>query len=106
MADGVLRRQARHATLFSAAFNYSGATYNGKTLLEVLQTNGGPPDDVGRHVVAALLNAAKGWTAAPSVATVKAIWKEYANTGFFSPTAGVQWDHQQIVNYLTSTMPL
>jgi hypothetical protein len=27
------------------------------------------------------------------------------NTGYYEPTAGVQWDHNAIVAYLTSTMP-
>jgi hypothetical protein len=32
------------------------------------------------------------------------IWKSYITTGYFQPTAGVQWDNAQIVAYLTSTM--
>ena len=56
------------------------------------------PDARGRValakcVVAALLNARKGWTA-PAVlseATAKAIWSSCRTGSFFEPTAGVRW---------------
>jgi len=81
------------------------------TLLQVLELLGGPPDDVARHIVAALLNAAAGWTPVLTIAAIKGIWTEYMNTGggtigYFEPTAGVKWYHDDIVNYLLSTMPL
>lgn len=85
---------------------FGGNQYSGQTMLQVLNDGGGPPNDVGRHIVAALLNAAKGWNVAPDQTAVRNIWNEYAQSGYFEPTAGVHWDHTQIVAYLTSTMPL
>lgn len=81
------------------------------TLLQVLEMGGGPPNDLARHIVAALLNAKKGWTPVLTIEAVKGIWTQYMNTGgggtgFFEPTAGVKWYHDQIVAYLTSTMTL
>ena len=81
------------------------------TLLQVLGAGGGPPNDVARHIVAALLNVMAGWTPVLKVAVVKGIWSEYMNTGggtagYFEPTAGVKWYHDDIVNYLLSTMPV
>lgn len=78
-----------------------------KTLLEVLETGGGGDYKLGRHIVAALLNAAEGWTSGVlSVNQVKNIWHEYKTKGYFEPTAGVHWDSVQITDYLKSTMPL
>ncbi|MEP7183352.1 MAG: hypothetical protein ABI886_14305, partial [Betaproteobacteria bacterium] len=95
------------ATQFCAVFP-NCSVYTGKSLLQVLEAGGGPPNDVGRHIVAALLNAYAGYTPLSilSVAKIKEIWSQYASTGYFSPTTGVQWDHGQIVAYLISTMPL
>jgi plastocyanin len=86
------RTRAVKATLFSAALGYSGQTYKGKTVMEVLQMSGGPPNDVGRAVCAAVLNAARGYNVIPSVDTVKGIWNEFASSGSFTPTAGVAVD--------------
>jgi len=97
------------ATMFhSSSTGFSvGTLYNfkGKTLLEVLETTGGPPADVGRHIGAALLNALTGRNSMPSDAIVRAIWNEYASKGYYEPTAGVQWNHTQICDYLKSTQP-
>ena len=90
------------ATLFDACFT---PHYSGQTLLDVLEMGGGPPNDVARHCVAALLNAAAGWAPVLTVTAVKDIWNEYITKGYFEPTAGVHWDDSQIVNYLLSTMP-
>jgi hypothetical protein len=72
---------------------------------------GGPPDDVARHIVATALNIAAGWVPVLTIATIQGIWKQYMLTGggtagYFEPTAGVKWYHDDIVNYLLSTMPL
>lgn len=107
------------ATLFNAVFSVSQSPYpDTTTLLQVLDPlvdggvqGAGPPNDVARHIVAALLNAAAGWTPVLTIAMVQGIWSEYMNTGggtagYFEPTAGVKWYHDDIVNYLLSTMPL
>jgi hypothetical protein len=59
---------------------------------------------VARYIVAALLNA--GPPSLTSVLTandVKAMWTEFATTGF-SPSSGVHWTADEIVDYLRSTM--
>lgn len=87
------------ATLFDSVFT---PHYSGQTLLDVLGTGGGAPDHVARQTIAALLNIAAGWTPVVTAAIVKGIWNEYITKGYFEPTAGVHWDHTQIVTYLTS----
>ena len=87
-------------TLFDSVFT---PHYPDKTLLDVLELGGGPPNDVARHAVAVLLNVAAGWTPVITVKTVKEIWSEYITKGYFEPTAGVHWDHAQIVQYFGST---
>lgn len=81
------------------------------TFLQALDLQGGPPDDVTRHIVATVLNIARGWVPVLTIQQVQGIWKDYMNTGggtagYFEPTAGVKWYHDDIVNYLLSTMPL
>ena len=96
-------------TLFCDVF-LNCSVYSGKTLLDVLSTGGGPPDDVGRHIVAAFLNAVASPPLTPlavlPVATIKAIWSSYASTGSYSPRPGITWDHTAIVSYLVTTMPI
>lgn len=78
------------------------------TLLDVLGEGGNAGHHValGRHIVAALLNAASGKTPVLTVSMVLNIWNEYVTRGYFEPTAGVQWDAGQIVKYLETTMPV
>jgi len=83
------------------------------SLMQVLMlTNGGnpwgltDPDNLGAHIVAALLNAAAGLTPVLSVTDVIGIWNEWASKGYFEPTANVQWNSAQIVDYLKTTMPV
>jgi len=65
-----------------------------------------PQDAVARHIVSALLNAQAGLTPGLPVGTVKGMWSEYVTKGYFEPTAGVQWNAQDIVTYLVSTQPV
>jgi hypothetical protein len=81
------------------------------TLLEVLDKDSSPTDDVARHIVAALLNVAKGWVPVLTVVSVQGIWRRYMRTGggtagYFEHTPGVKWFHDDILVYLKSTMPL
>jgi hypothetical protein len=101
-----------YTKLFSDCF--SGAVYpSGTTLSDVVNMGGGPPDDVGRHIVAALCNTLTGIvpTTVLSVAKIQSIWSQYISTGggtvgYYSPGNNVKWDHTQICDYLVSTMPL
>ena len=93
-------------TLFNSVFNHPVyASYAGKTLLDVLELGGGPPNNVARDIVAALLNAHAGYTPSLSVGAVKGIWSEFITTGSFSPTSGVHWSADDIIAYLLTTMP-
>jgi hypothetical protein len=87
---------------------------SGKTLLDVLGNGGGPPFDVARHIVSALLNSLVGIVPATilDVSTIVAIWNQYittggGTTGYYEPSGpgGPKWDHAMIVDYLVSTMP-
>jgi hypothetical protein len=100
------------AARFNAVLGAPSPYTDTATFVDVLRTDdpgfSGPPHDVARHVVAALLNVAKGWTPVLSEQLVKRIWSEYWGTGggtvgFFEPTAGVRWSHEQIAFYLIST---
>lgn len=98
------RARTRFEALFALS-PYSSAT----TLLEVLEKNAGPTDDVARHMVATLLNIAKGWVPVLSIVSVQGIWRRYMHTGagaagYFEPTKGAKWFHDDIVMYLRSTM--
>ena len=95
------------ATLFHGA-GFLGHHFDGETLLDVMKEGGNALGIValGRHVAAALLNAASGKTAVLPVHTVLGIWNDFVANGYYEPTAGVHWDEEQIVVYLKSTMPV
>lgn len=88
-------------TKFTDVFG-SGGGFTNETLLAVL----GGSNALASNIVAALLNAASGRNVAPTVGVVKGIWSEFVSSGYFSPTAGVQWNDSQIIFYLQSTMPV
>jgi hypothetical protein len=83
--------------------------FNGQSLLDVLnETQTGGAYDVGRYLVAALLNGAAGYVPVDILpkSAILDMWKEYAMTGYghFTPLAGAQWSSAEIVDYLKSTM--
>jgi hypothetical protein len=66
------------------------------------------PDNLGMHIVAALLNAKKGLTPVLSETQVINMWNEWwsnggPNGGYFEPTANVKWSSAQIVKYIKTT---
>jgi len=93
------------STLFDSLFAHDSLHYPGKTLLDVLKLQGGAPDDVARLIVATLLNVLTGLTPVLTVAAVEDIWSEYLATGSFSPSSGASWNHDEIIDYLQTTMP-
>src|SRR5438046_2665419 len=85
-------------TLFNSVFNHPVyASYAGKTLLDVLELGGGPPNNVARDIVAALLNAHAGYTPSLSVGAVKGIWSEFITPASFSPSSGVHWSADDMI---------
>jgi len=96
-------------TLFNFVFPSPQIYPSTTTLVDVLGAPVGPNDLVARYIVAALLNDAAGLAPPLPSNVVQGIWREYATSGggasgFFEPTAGVQWFQADIVRYLQSTM--
>lgn len=105
-------------TMFDA--KAGGAAYPGKTMVDVLSLPGNSVgrDAVARHIAAALLNAAKGWTPSPAFGEsfIKSVWAQFIATGsgYYVPTAGIKWyaDYSVpagtggIIPWLKSTMPV
>lgn len=81
------------------------------SMMQVMHLNDGnnlwglkDPDNLGAHIVAALLNAKMGYTTGVlSETQVIGMWNEWASKRYFEPTAGVQWTSAQIVKYIVST---
>ena len=106
-------------TKFRQPFSPCSGSYQTCTMLDALNLGGGSgqwggsygqwgssqQSQVAQYCTAALLNAASGWTPVLTEARVKGIWSEYCTKGFFEPTAGVKWYGDDIVAYLSSTMP-
>ena len=98
------------ATCFEQMLSPS-AYVGGTTCLSVLQMPAAAPNNVSRYMVASVLNVAKGWVPVLNMSVLQTIWLEYMNTGglaggYYTPTAGVKWYHDDIVAYLQSTTPL
>ena len=82
------------------------------TLLNAVSLPAGPPNDVIRHIAASVLNVLSGLLPANvlTVVALQNIWQEYMATGgglagYYVPTAGVKWYHDELTAYLLSTMP-
>jgi hypothetical protein len=80
------------------------------SMMQVMMMNDGSnpwglsdPDNLGMHIVAALLNAKKGLTPILSESDVINMWNEWATKGYFEPTASVHWSSAQIVQYIQGT---
>lgn len=91
-------------TLFGSVFSCGyNSPYASCTLMTMLSHKDFDANNLGMHLVAAFLNARKGWTPFLTEITIKAMFAEWQANGYFSPTATVQWNAAQIVTYLTST---
>ncbi|HQT29846.1 MAG TPA: hypothetical protein PLE48_03275 [Thiobacillus sp.] len=80
------------------------------SMMQVMQMSNGnnpwdlsDPDNLGAHIVAALLNAAAGLTPVLSESDVTNMWREWESQGYFEPVAGVKWKSKEIVDYIKST---
>lgn len=93
------------ATKFNDVFGSNPFPANVITLLDVLNQGGGGAIAVGRHIVAALLNAKSGTATVLTVAQVLAIWANFASSGFVSyqVSPGVIWSASQLDDYLVTT---
>jgi hypothetical protein len=100
----------RDTALFRFAFPScaSGSVYYDDTMLKLLDPQSYDKHNLAMHLVAAYLNAVDGRTPFLPVATVQAMFTEWQNTGghpqgYYTPTAGVQWNASTIVAYITAT---
>ena len=59
--------------------------------------------NLAMHLIAALLNARKGWTPFLTEERIRSMFNEWQADGTFSPSAGVHWGAEQIVEYLKRT---
>lgn len=99
---------AKFKAMFSTA---SDSAYKNKALSFILAnvwpSNPTPPSPptptLLMHLVVAILNARSGKTPFLTEATIKSIFNEWQASGAFSPTAGINWDAYQIINYLSQT---
>lgn len=88
---------------FASVFPYYASPYSTKTLGEIICMSGGGLQDVARHVIAAYLNALKGYTL-PYLTPdkVKDIWVLHNSSAGYAP-AGKVWTVDDISNYIKST---
>lgn len=110
------RRPKQAGTTFNSVFGKQGG-YGNSTLLEVLKLNSNSGrDGLARHLVAAYLNALKGYTPAVilDVVTTKSIWTSFVARGYYEPTAGIRWfpDYAEpanprggVIAWIKTTMP-
>lgn len=73
-----------------------------KTMMDVLRLNGtGDPNKVAFHIIGAYLNQLNGYLDKNITAQmILGIWSEYAQNGYYTPFAGIQWNGSAIVTYL------
>jgi hypothetical protein len=82
-----------------------GRVFANRTMIEVIDlTQSGGLNSLGRYIVAALLNARSGRTPMLSETTVRAMWNDLINRGYYEPTAGIRWAAPEIVAYIQTTI--
>ncbi len=94
-------------TAFRSVFRCSGrgVIYAQYSMMQVFWlTENKDPQQLGAHIVAAILNARMGGTPVLTENQVVNIFNEWDSKGYFEPTAGVKWYAADIVAYLQSTM--
>lgn len=84
-----------------------GSGFPGKTLRQVMNLTGNEDAwQLGAHLCAAYLDLKMGWIP-QDVLTLSVLREMWAGRyGSFEPTAGVNWNGEQIVAYLQTTMPV
>ena len=82
-----------------------GHVFAGKSMLEVIDLmQSGGLNSLGRYIVAALLNARSGRTPVLNESSVRAMWNDLINRGYYEPTAGIRWGAAEIVAYIKTTI--
>jgi hypothetical protein len=91
---------------FKDVFANNNTHYPGKKLPDVLALSPTAPyDDVARYIIAALLNAQANLTPVRTCAAVQGMWSEYLVHGCYTPSSGVTWNHDALMQYMYVTCP-
>lgn len=91
-------------TKFSSVFACTPkSAYRNFTMMDLLTPQTADKNNLGMHLVAALLNARMGWTPFLTEERIRSMFSEWQNTGHFSPKVNTYWNNAQIVTYLKST---
>jgi hypothetical protein len=74
-------------------------------MLQVLDIHEGGfgVQSMGRYIVAALLNARAGLTPVLSEATIRTVWNDTINRGYYEPAPGIKWGPSEIIAYVKTT---
>jgi hypothetical protein len=95
----------RTTVKFKSVFTCSKASpYYNITMFNLLDPQSFDQHNLGMHLVSAYLNAKAGWTPFLTVERIVSMWAELKLTGYFTPTAGVKWNAEQVVDYLKKTI--
>ncbi|HJU23431.1 MAG TPA: hypothetical protein VJ891_13065 [Casimicrobiaceae bacterium] len=93
-----------HSTTTGFATGVNG-NFGTQTMMHVINQQGtNSAYNVGAYISAAILNARMGYTPVLTEANVRNMWNQYAATGQFSPSAGIYWNGNQIIQYINTTM--
>lgn len=94
-------RSRTFGSVFSCAI---GSDYHSSTMGDILVPKDWDAHGLGRHLVATYLNILSGKINFLTVPAIQAIWNDLSRRGSYSPTAGVQWYSEDVVEYLEGTM--
>ena len=82
----------------------SDSRYFAVTLGDILVPKRWDRNGLGRHMVATYLNIMSGKINFLTVTALQNIWNDLTRRGTYSPTAGVKWYADDVVDYLKGTM--
>jgi hypothetical protein len=78
-------------------------SYLCSTMLNLVSPQGFDKYNLAMHAIATYLNIKSGKINFLSVDTLLAMWADVQIKGYYSPTAGVKWNAEQVKNYLQAT---
>lgn len=78
--------------------------YHACTMADILDPKNWDTNGVGRHLVATYLNILSGKINFLTVPAIQNIWNDLSRRGSYSPTAGVNWYAEDVVDYFKGTM--
>ena len=93
-------------TLFGDVFTCNatyGATFGAAKLQTILTHQGFDTVNLGMYLAATYLNIASNRIGFLTLVQLQDIWRDWQALGYYSPTAGTNWDASSIVTYLSGT---